>query len=357
MLKPYVSITYVTARGHNTQYKIAFDLSEVNAVETFVARTQELKTIHRMLDIQEKCHLRFVILAGMGGIGKTQLAISYCKQYGANYSSIFWMNAKEEITLKQSYVRAAERIWPVMDTTSQEVEKTVGKVKRWFNEQGNSRWLIIYDNYDYPKLSEINQEDEGEKSMPNSASTPFDIKSFLPNMYNGSIIVTSRRTIIGISGHLIRIKKLTAIEDSLNILATTSKRQGVESGKSSSLQRINVLTRCKMSRRENWRRNLMGSPLPSLPLAPIFGKLRRHGPNMSNYMTSRGSICRRRVLLLCHMMTVECIPRGMFHLHKSSSKTRLRQNSFDSGRISITGICGSSYCVATRKMPHGGCKI
>ena len=51
-----------------------------------------------------------VTLHGLGGIGKTQLAIAYTKAHRDDYSAIFWLNIKDEVSVKQSYSRLAKRI-------------------------------------------------------------------------------------------------------------------------------------------------------------------------------------------------------------------------------------------------------
>jgi hypothetical protein len=38
----------------------------------------------------------------MGGIGKTQLAITDAKRHRRSYTSIYWMNANTEATLKDT---------------------------------------------------------------------------------------------------------------------------------------------------------------------------------------------------------------------------------------------------------------
>ena len=43
---------------------------------------------------------RVAILHGLGGIGKTQLAVAYAKRYRDYYSAIFWLNIKDEISVK-----------------------------------------------------------------------------------------------------------------------------------------------------------------------------------------------------------------------------------------------------------------
>ena len=51
-----------------------------------------------------------VVLHGLGGIGKTQLTAAYAKRYKDNYSAIFWLNTKDEYSLKQSFAKVARQI-------------------------------------------------------------------------------------------------------------------------------------------------------------------------------------------------------------------------------------------------------
>ena len=53
---------------------------------------------------------RAVTLHGLGGIGKTQLAIAYSKDHRHDYSAIFWLNMKDEASVMQSYSRIANRV-------------------------------------------------------------------------------------------------------------------------------------------------------------------------------------------------------------------------------------------------------
>lgn len=43
----------------------------------------------------------------MGGIGKTQLAITFVERYHEKYSSVFWLKAKDDTTLRQELVGLA----------------------------------------------------------------------------------------------------------------------------------------------------------------------------------------------------------------------------------------------------------
>jgi MinD superfamily P-loop ATPase len=48
--------------------------------------------------------------AGLGGVGKTQLSIRFAKCYHENYSSVIWLNAKDENAVKAVYISLALRI-------------------------------------------------------------------------------------------------------------------------------------------------------------------------------------------------------------------------------------------------------
>src|SRR5882762_7596440 len=82
-------------------YSVAFSLSNVSEIEDFVAREEELVEIHRTL--RGDGSRRIVVLHGLGGIGKTQLAVAYAKRHKDNCSAIFWLNIKDEHFLKQSF--------------------------------------------------------------------------------------------------------------------------------------------------------------------------------------------------------------------------------------------------------------
>jgi len=68
---------------------------------------------------------------------------------------------------------------------------------------------MIYDNYDNPKLP--------GKTDPAAV----DVRKFLPESYQGSIIITTRSSQVK-NGHLIQVPKLGDVRDSLEICYTTS---------------------------------------------------------------------------------------------------------------------------------------
>lgn len=165
---------------------VSFSLIEVPETENFVARQEELSEIHKTLGGDG--NRRTAVLHGLGGIGKTQLTVAYAKRHQADHSAIFWLNSKDEDSLKQSFARMARRILKehpsasrlsaiTEDSTPKEV---VDGVKRWLDHPINTRWLMVYDNYDNPKV------------RGNTDPTALDLYRFLPEADHGSIIVTTR---------------------------------------------------------------------------------------------------------------------------------------------------------------------
>ena len=90
-------------------FSVTFSLSDVSEINRFVAREEELAEIHKELNSSDGSR-RTVVLHGLGGIGKTQLTIAYAKQHKDSYSAIFWLNIKDEDSLKQSFTKITRQI-------------------------------------------------------------------------------------------------------------------------------------------------------------------------------------------------------------------------------------------------------
>ncbi|KAI3326617.1 P-loop containing nucleoside triphosphate hydrolase protein [Xylariaceae sp. AK1471] len=202
-------------------FSVVFSLSDVPETQHFVARTGELIKMRETLTSDGS--RRVVVLHGLGGIGKTQISIAYTKRYKDEYSAIFWLNIKDKTSMQQSFTKVARQILLQHPNAShlkaldlrQDQEKVVEAVKSWLSLPGNTRWLLVYDNYDNPKLSnDIND-------------TGININQFIPEAYQGSIIVTTRLSQVDL-GYRIQVRKLESLHDSLEILATTSGRDGLD---------------------------------------------------------------------------------------------------------------------------------
>jgi hypothetical protein len=235
----------VLSPNDSAAFAISFSLSEVIEVEHFVAREEELARIQYMLG--QGRHVsgrRTAVVHGLGGIGKTQLAVAYAKRHRDDYSAVFWLNARDEATLKQGFARVAERIlrehpsvvYLANTVQSRDLDEAVAAVKRWLDQRKNDRWLIIYDNYDNPALNRSREGrpakeldvDEADSDM-NAVSQCYDIRRFLPETHHGAVLITTRSAQVKV-GRQIPLGKLQELKDSLNILANTSDRQDLDKG-------------------------------------------------------------------------------------------------------------------------------
>jgi NB-ARC domain len=178
----------------------------------FVGRVSELEMMEETLQRNHSEEQRRIVLGGMGGIGKTQLAIAYAKRHCSSYESVFWLNAVLEANLKISLRSIAEQVMEAQEYERAKEEQILFRVRRWLSDPANTRWLLIFDNYDAPDL--------------------FDIYKYFPYAAHGSIIVTTRLP-DQVSGKRIHIRPLKYIEESLQVLETRSERSNIKDGRRS----------------------------------------------------------------------------------------------------------------------------
>ena len=207
------------------EISLPFGLPGAPEIEEFVGREAELSEIQEAFGI-DSSRRRIVILHGLGGIGKTQLAVSYAKQHRDDYPVILWLNGKDEDTLKTSFAGAAQRLYDehpsssalkaiLESTTYSDIAKAI---IRWLGLRRHNRWLLIFDNVDDPML-------------PGSEGGTYNLKSYVPSTDHGHILITTRSSRLTM-GKMVAIRKLSDINQSIQILTYTSGRRGSTEGKS-----------------------------------------------------------------------------------------------------------------------------
>jgi N-terminal domain on NACHT_NTPase and P-loop NTPases/AAA ATPase domain len=182
----------------------------------FMGRDAELKQLQEWLSPQvTQFPQRVVAVTGMGGLGKTQLSLAFAKRYCGEYTSIFWLNAKDEGTLKQSFVSLSEIIFKRIQSSDMNdalnEEKIIHQIRRWFSQQENGQWLLLFDNYDDAKLPGVN------------SPTGYDIRRYFPFKTHGSILITTRSRRLKFAREL-QLRKLDDMEQNLAILSNRSNR-------------------------------------------------------------------------------------------------------------------------------------
>jgi hypothetical protein len=178
---PYVSSASTNADNHSSQdYPKDRDelsqplLSQAQLVVPpsrdrnthFNAHDELLTQIHTALDPpygpsstrQRTPPVKCFALCGMGGIGKTEIAIQYIHRYGTAFDAIFWIDSASEEKLEDGFLNVAIKLG-LQNHGAQSAPKAVRKaVHTWLKHPIQQKkadysysplpfnWLIVFDN-------------------------------------------------------------------------------------------------------------------------------------------------------------------------------------------------------------------
>jgi len=122
-------------------------------------------------------------ISGLGGIGKTQIAVEYAYRYRDHYQAIFWINASTRDALSADFVKLAALL-DLPEQQEQDQDIVARAVKRWLTT--STRWLLILDNVDNLEM----------------------IVDFLPAHGTGDVLLTTRLQALGIVAQNIEVEKM-----------------------------------------------------------------------------------------------------------------------------------------------------
>ncbi|HEU5382889.1 MAG TPA: tetratricopeptide repeat protein, partial [Ktedonobacteraceae bacterium] len=167
----------------------------------FTGRDDLLHTLTDLLQTGQSAVLsqpQTQAISGLGGIGKTQLAVEYAYRTSQKYQAVFWVSAETQETLVSGYVTLAEALH-LREKEEQDQNVIVQLIRHWL--QTHTHWLLILDNADNLSL----------------------VAPLLPPVYGGQVLLTTRAHTTGRFAHRIEISTLTNAEGSLLLL----RRAGV----------------------------------------------------------------------------------------------------------------------------------
>lgn len=107
--------------------------------ERVIGREDELRKLREALDPQEgNPQSRSFALYGMGGVGKTTIALQYANNARNLYDAIFWISADNMIKMTQDFLDIAQKLGLVpKDRKSEDANAAMAKVKAWLNKTSN----------------------------------------------------------------------------------------------------------------------------------------------------------------------------------------------------------------------------
>ncbi|KAM0276625.1 hypothetical protein ACHAQH_006534 [Verticillium albo-atrum] len=142
----------------------------------FVGRTDELEKIHSYLTgpkTRGDAGPSIVAIQGIGGVGKTQLALEYFFQSKDAYKGRFWIRSEADAIIQQDFAQISKAMESESDGTAIVLLEAVQKVKDWLANTVET-WLLVFDN----------------------VNAVADIQEYLPTSGTGSVVITTRDTIV-----------------------------------------------------------------------------------------------------------------------------------------------------------------
>ncbi|OBT51626.1 hypothetical protein VE04_08927 [Pseudogymnoascus sp. 24MN13] len=188
----------------------------------FVGRVDILvKISEKFMEAASQDHSR-VALVGLGGVGKSQIAIEYAYRVreSAPQTWVFWVHASNAGRFKQAYTNIAAKIeLPGRDDPNADILRLV---YNWLSDERNGRWLIILDNADDDQVFHSTSEVSGSAAQATDVAAP--LASFLPQSSNGWVLVTSRdlaaaMNLVGIRDNVFHVEPMPE-EEALMLLKT-----------------------------------------------------------------------------------------------------------------------------------------
>ncbi|TDL20380.1 hypothetical protein BD410DRAFT_899515 [Rickenella mellea] len=186
----------------NEEFCVPFPLP-FNANALFTGRTKELAEMYVALHSNSTDHRPAVVLHGLGGIGKSQIALQYAYMHKDRYSSVIWIKAASKADVNSSFIEVMQHLLAheigkcpkdspayseiacrlgisqyvdnqgcLMLGSAGTADHLIECVKMWLAKEKNTNWLLILDNLD--DLESV------------------DLRQYLPLGLSGYIIITSR---------------------------------------------------------------------------------------------------------------------------------------------------------------------
>lgn len=165
----------------------------------FTGREETLDRLREKLTATDtEGHPQLYALSGMGGIGKTQIAIEYVYRYGDTYETILWIHADTYQSLLADFVALAH-LFDLPEKQDADQHTIIAAIKYWL--YAHQHWLLIFDNVDDPKV----------------------MGKFIPTRCKGHVLLTTRCQLVGPHIQNIEVTTLGRQEGVLFLLRRAKK--------------------------------------------------------------------------------------------------------------------------------------
>lgn len=179
---PLVSPSTTPIRATASNFIGSYAHSSLQPVVNYVSRPK----LEIALDDQlpafadaDSGEMRTVVVWGLGGVGKSQLALNYVRAYRQRYQAVFWVQAGQKESVQRDYIQIHKQLFPntLGDSVTVSLNNAIADVKNWLQNQ-QKRCLWVMDSAD-----EV--EDESSEQY-------MDLNHYLPEAPQLDRIITTR---------------------------------------------------------------------------------------------------------------------------------------------------------------------
>lgn len=158
----------------------------------FVGRSEILELLKSQLGCLDTAshntEHRRAALYGLGGVGKTQVALAYSYWFHgvSKDTSIFWIHASSAERFSEGYAKIAKQCnIPGFQDSGFDA---LTSVRDWLESKDSGKWMIIIDNADDMQMFVPQTED---------ATKDRSLGQFIPDCANGTVLITTRNMQVG----------------------------------------------------------------------------------------------------------------------------------------------------------------
>ncbi|MEU5089220.1 FxSxx-COOH system tetratricopeptide repeat protein [Streptomyces sp. NPDC021356] len=140
----------------------------------FTGREEELDRLRALLNSGDQVAVLPYALYGMGGVGKTRLAVEYVHRHHTEYERIWWIDAEQPAVIRQQLASLVPDFGPAAEGPGDPVDRVLAAMS---TGEPFRRWLLVMDN----------------------AGAPEDVVPYIPSLLGvaqgaGHVLVTSRHS-------------------------------------------------------------------------------------------------------------------------------------------------------------------
>ncbi|KAF4841037.1 hypothetical protein CGCSCA4_v009698 [Colletotrichum siamense] len=196
---PYSTAPIATTHvSHATETASPIFLVPYTENPDFVGRSEILERVKDLFGHSDTYHLTGsksrsrVALHGLGGVGKTQIALAYCYWFKEIFqdASVFWIHASNVERFQKAFSDIAQEC-EIPGYKDKEVDIS-SLVKGWLENKRRGRWLLVIDNADDTEVFfPANPTAEAGRRTTS-------VGHYIPECSHGSVLITTRNKQAGV---------------------------------------------------------------------------------------------------------------------------------------------------------------